>query len=220
MTHAGEERFGRVHRGGAESRAGRQETAVAIGHGERSAVAAVAGFALAWKVRGPELRGRAHAGGRFARMTAASTSAFARHEPVSAQDGAERGACRPGPWGMAFGEDRQPPLGTPSGVLPPGFDHGGHPSRGRLAWARGWRAGALIHTGRAIPELAGHPLIAGGTATMRARAALRERQTVTKVVGTELGVLVHGRWVTPGHGAPPWCPRLSSHCDPCPWTQL
>jgi hypothetical protein len=136
VTQAGEDRCGLVHGGGVAGLAGQQETTVAIGHGEGRAGAAVARVDVAFNVSGPELMGRAHVGGRFARRPEESTAAFPRPQPVSAQDLADRGACRPGPWGMACGEDRQPFLGPPSGVMTPGVEHGGHHRIRRLAWAR------------------------------------------------------------------------------------
>lgn len=99
LTQAGEDRCGLGHGGGVERPAGPQETPVTSGHGERSTGEAVAGVAMACKVRGPDLMGRAHADGWFPRMTDESAPG---EQPVSAEAIAAGGAGRPGPWGPSW----------------------------------------------------------------------------------------------------------------------
>jgi hypothetical protein len=115
LNHAGEDRLGLGHRGGGEGLAGQQATTIAIGHGEGGAGAAGAGFDGALQVSGPELRGRAHAGGRFPRLPDAAATALLGNQPVSAQELADGGACGPGPWRMALGAEGQQRRGPPVG---------------------------------------------------------------------------------------------------------
>src|SRR2546426_433966 len=64
------------------------------------------------------------------------------------------------------------------------------------------------------------PCVCSLAADLIERAALGYGEAITQIISDQLSLLVHGRWLPPGHGAPPWCPRISSRCYPCLWTQL
>jgi hypothetical protein len=65
------------------------------------------------------------------------------------------------------------------------------------------------------------PLVAGLARDAVQLAQLGDVQGLTQVIGNKLGTLVHGRCLTPGHGAPPCGAReCDTDCYPCPRTKV
>src|ERR1700686_640331 len=79
LEESGKDRLGAGDGRGVERLATQQVAAVAIGHGQRIAVAAVSGLELSFVIRTPEVVGRQYRAGGFTRMTDASALPLLGH---------------------------------------------------------------------------------------------------------------------------------------------
>jgi hypothetical protein len=218
FAHAHEDRLGLPHTGGGEGFAPKQEATVAIGDGQRRSGAAVPGLEVPCEVGTPHLVGGSHVAGRLARMPNDAALAPLGHQIVAAEDVTDRRAGWPGPAGIAWAEDRHSLLRPPGRMPAPGVEDRRHQVVRRVAGRRAWPTRARFEALRAVREIAVDPCVRSLTADPVERAELGDGEAITPIISDEVGFLVHGRCVPPGHGAPPWCP-LSSCCYPCLWTQ-
>lgn len=74
--------------------AGEQGSRIAIGDGQRVAIAAITGFEFALEVGGPQVVGCRGESGGFAGMADAAALALLRHQAVTLEEVADRGAMR------------------------------------------------------------------------------------------------------------------------------
>jgi hypothetical protein len=102
---------------------------------------------------------------------------------------------------------RQDLLAAPGGVPLPRFQQcrdnvfgGCRRRRPRPPWL-------VFKSGGAMGQISVHPLVAGLAADAVELAELLEGEAVPQIISDERCLLVHGRCLTPGHGAPPLVPR-------------
>jgi len=93
---------------------------------------------------------------------------------------------------MPLVQQREEFLAAPSRVPPPGVKERAHDLLGRLIRRAPRAPRALLQTGRALPDIAIDPLVAGLPRDAVERAQLGDGHRVPKVIGDELRSLVHG----------------------------
>lgn len=178
--------------GGAQGLAAQEIPTEAIGHGERIAVAAVAGPELPLVVGTPDIVGGENLARRLARMADATALASSRYHAVAAQDVAGGGAPGEEPSRMAPVQQRQEFLAPPGGMPAPGLEDRRHDRLRRLIRRATRAARALLEPGCALAQIALDPLVPGLARHPVVVAQLRDRPATPKMLANELRPLVHG----------------------------
>jgi hypothetical protein len=136
-------------------------------------------------------------------MAEGTALALLGHQAVAAEEVTDGRAGRPGSVGLTGTEDRPPLLGAPGGIPAPCVKECRHHRVRRMAGRGSGPTRVLFEALGAVGELAVKPLVPGLAADTVECAALGHGQAFTPIISEELRVLVHGRCVAPGHGAPP-----------------
>jgi hypothetical protein len=199
--------------------AAEEPAAVAIGDGQRLAVMAVPRREVACAGSASHCMGGTKVAVELARRPQSAALALLGPEAVALEEGTAGRACRPGPAGMAYTEDRHQLLGPPGWLPWSRFQDRRHPMVRRVAGRGAGPTGARCEALRAVGEIAVDPVapsLAADVVTLAARS-LRgghgEKRRGTAFSGPSArGAARHG--VPPSLG-----PRLLSNCHRCPWTQ-